>query len=89
MMSVEQLRKKACELKEVQTKEQLKREEEQLNRIQQGIMKALERDATETSIVVIDLYENNLTKLKELGFSCVKEDKKACSNCRRYLVSWE
>lgn len=88
MMSVEQVRKKACELKEIQTKEQLKREEEQLNRIQQGIMKALERDAAETSIVVIDLYENNSTKLKELGFSCVKEDK-TCLNRRNYIVSWE
>ena len=88
MMSAEQVRKKACELKEIQTKEQLKREEEQLNRIQQVIMKALERDATETSIVVIDLYKSNLTKLEELGFSCVKEEK-VFSNCPNYIISWE
>lgn len=51
-------------------------------------MKALERDATETSIVVIDLYKSNLTKLKGLGFSCLKEDK-AFLNCPNYIISWE
>ena len=88
MITVEEVRKKACELKEIQIKEQLKREEEQLNRIQQDIMKTLERDATETSIVVINLYKNNLTKLEKLGFSCVREDK-VFSTCPDYIISWE
>ena len=88
MITAEQVRKKACELKEIQTKEQLKREEEQLNRIQEGIMKTLEKDADATTLIVINLYKNNSTKLKELGFSCVKEDKSFC-NCRNYIVSWE
>ena len=88
MITAEEVRKKAHELKEIQIKEQLKREEEQLNRIQQDIMKTLEKDATKTSTIVINLYKNNSTKLKELGFSCVKEDKSFC-NCRNYIVSWE
>ena len=88
MITAEEVRKKAHELKEIRIKEQLKREEEQLNRIQQDIMKTLEKDATKTSTIVINLYENNSTKLKELGFSCVKEDK-SFGNCRNYIVSWE
>ena len=88
MITAEEVRKKAHELIETQTEMQLKREEEQLNRIQQDIMKTLEKDATKTSTIVINLYKNNSTKLKELGFSCVKEDKSFC-NCRNYIVSWE
>ena len=88
MITAEEVRKKAHELIETQTEMQLKREEEQLNKIQQDIMKTLEKDATKTSTIVINLYKNNSTKLKELGFSCVKEDKSFC-NCRNYIVSWE
>ena len=65
MMSVEQVRKKACELKEIQTKEQLKREEEQLNRIQQSIMKA---SATLLSLI-ISIGNTIVTNFKEKNYN--------------------
>lgn len=86
MITAEEVRKKAHELIEAQTEMQLKREEQQLNKIQEEIIKIIERDATATTILTTNLYKNNLDKLKELGFSCEKEY--SYLDCINYQISW-
>ena len=86
MITAEEVRKKAHELIETQTEMQLKREEEQLNKIQEEIIKIIERDATATAILTTNLYKNNLDKLEELGFSCEKKD--SYLDCINYQISW-
>ncbi len=86
MISAEEVRKKAREFIKTQTEMQLKREEMQLNKIQEEIMKTIERDSTITTILTTDLYKNNLEKLEELGFSCKEKDN--LLDCIGYQISW-
>lgn len=86
MISAEEVRKKAREFIKTQTEMQLKIEEMQLNKIQEEIIKIIERDATATTILTTNLYKNNLDKLEELGFSCKKKD--SYLDCINYQISW-
>ena len=87
MITAQEVREKAKEFTKIQEQEQLKKEEEQLEKIQKEILETIESDAEITTLIVVDLYQNNLEKLEELGFSCEMEDK-VFLGCYHYHISW-
>ena len=87
MITAQEVREKAKEFAKIQEQEQLKREEEQLEKIEKEILETIENDTEITTLIVVDLYQNNLVKLEELGFSCEMEDK-VFLGCYHYHISW-
>ena len=87
MITAQEVREKAKGFTKIQEQEQLKREEEQLEEIQKKILEAIENDAEITTLIVDCLYQNNLVKLEELGFSC-ENIGKISYNGYYYEISW-
>ena len=87
MITAQEVREKAKEFAKIQEQKQLKLEEEQLKKIQKEILETIESDAEITTLIVADLYQNNLVKLEKLGFSCKMEDK-VFLGCYHYHISW-
>ena len=87
MITAQEVREKAKGFTKIQEQEQLKREEEQLEKIEKEILETIENDTEITTLIVVDLYQNNLKKLEELGFSCEMEDDEFF-NCYHYHISW-
>lgn len=87
MISAQEVREKAKGFTKIQEQEQLKREEEQLEKIEKDIMETIENDAEITTLIVDCLCRNNLVKLKELGFSCENIGEISCSGYY-YEISW-
>ena len=87
MITAEGVREKAKGFTKIQEQEQLKREEEQLEKIEKDIMETIENDAEITTLIVDCLYRNNLVKLKELGFSCENIGEISCGGYY-YEISW-
>ena len=59
MITAEGVREKAKGFTKIQEQEQLKREEEQLEKIEKDIMETIENDAEITTLIVDCLYRNN------------------------------
>lgn len=87
MITAEEVREKSKYFTQIQEQEQLKREEEQLEKIEKQILEAIESNNITTTLKVDCLYKNNMAKLKELGFSC-EIKKQIFDSGYYYEISW-
>ena len=87
MITAQEVREKAKEFTQIQEQEQLKKEEEQLEKIEKDIMETIESNNIITTLKVDCLYKNNMAKLKELGFSC-EIKKQIFDSGYYYEISW-
>lgn len=87
MITAQEVREKSKYFTQIQEQEQLKREEEQLEKIEKEILEAIENNNIITTLKVDCLYKNNMAKLKELGFSC-EIKKQIFDSGYYYEISW-
>ena len=87
MITAQEVREKAKEFTQIQEQEKLKKEEEQLEKIEKQILEAIESNNIITTLKVDCLYKNNMAKLKELGLSC-EIKKQIFDSGYYYEISW-
>ena len=88
MISAEEVRGKSKYFAQIQKQKQLKLEKEQLEKIEKEIIETIEFDFTITTLMVDCLYQNNIVKLEELGFSCEAKEQQYDGSFY-YYISWK
>lgn len=89
MLSVQEVREKSMNFKEIRKQHQLQKEAEELSNIEKRILETIEKDADSTEISVESLYPNNQTTLEKLGYSCVEKTRPYLCDKYSYIeISW-